>query len=135
MPLDDRVKQFEPSGVSAAELFVRGQGLTYADFTVLDTHFTDVVREEISLATDLGNGFTLETPIIASPMDTVTNDRVCTAIALQGGVGVIHYNHKDAGGKPDIDAQVQEVRHVKRFQNGFIESPVTAAPDDTIAET
>mgnify|MGYP001573372217 CR=1 FL=1 len=122
------------SGLSAKELFERGLGVTYNDFNILNTRFSEITREDISLEVNLGKGITLKTPIIASPMDTVTNGRVCIALALQGGIGVIHYNHKDEDGKPSIDQQVREIEAVKKFQNGFIDSPVTINPEMTIAQ-
>ncbi len=122
------------SGISGEELFERGIGITYGDFTILNTRFSQIRREDISLKIDIGKEVILRTPIIASPMDTVTNARVCIAIALQGGIGAIHYNHKDEDGRPSIEQQVSEIEAVKKFQNGFIESPVTVNPNMTIAE-
>jgi|SRR3989344_5819451 len=122
------------SGLSAEELFERGIGLSYSDFTTLNTQFANIDRGDISLETELGKGIKLQTPIIASPMDTVTNDKLCIALALQGGIGAIHYNHKGGDGKPSIDMQVKEIVRVKRFQNGFIENPVTISPDMTIVQ-
>tara|TARA_Y100000310_G_scaffold327807_1_gene394732 strand:+ start:2717 stop:4216 length:1500 start_codon:yes stop_codon:yes gene_type:complete len=124
----------EPSGLSAEELFVRGQGITYDDFTILDTIYTEINKEEINLETQIGNGVRLKTPIIASPMDTVTNSALCIAIALEGGIGCLHYNYKKPDGSKDIDAQIKEIEQVKRFENGFIENPVVVSPNNTIAE-
>ena len=122
-----------PSGLVSDELFKNGLGITYADFTILNTEYSDIGKN-ISLKTDLGKGIILELPIMASPMDTVTNAEVCIALALEGGIGVIHYNYLDSNGGVDIDAQVREIEKVKRFQNGFIQDPVTLSPDMTIAE-
>ncbi|MFC2133898.1 IMP dehydrogenase [Bacteroidota bacterium] len=123
-----------PSGLNAKELFFRGEGLTYIDFTVLDTIFTEITKKDISLTTDIGKGITLETPIIAAPMDTVTNAELCIALAYEGGIGAIHYNHKDKVGNPDVDAQISEIEKVKRARNGFIENPIAVSPDMTIKE-
>ena len=122
------------SGLSAEEIFERGVGITYDDVTVLDTDFTDIDHADVSLETRLGMGISLKTPIIAAPMDTVTNSKLCIALALQGGIGVIHYNHKSPDGTPDIEAQVREITAVKSFENGFIEHPITVSPTNTIAE-
>ena len=123
----------ERSGISAEELFLPGSELSYDHFLLKDTFFTDINRKDISLLTNLGKGITLETPIIAAPMDTVTNAKACIALALQGGIGAIHYNHKN-GDKPDINAQAAEVALVKRYQAGFIEHPIVVSPDMTIGE-
>ena len=122
------------SGFSAKELFKEGIGMTYDDFSILDTSFTNIDRNEIVLETDLGKGIVLKTPIIAAPMDTVTSKELCIALALQGGIGCIHYNFKNPDGSPDIDKQVKEIESVKRFENGFIENPVTVSPENTIAD-
>jgi len=123
----------ERSGISAEELFLPGSEQSYGHFLLKDTLLTEIDRSDISLKTDLGKGITLETPIIAAPMDTVTNAKACIALALQGGIGGIHYNYKD-GDRPDIDAQAAEVALVKRYQAGFIEHPIVVSPDMTIGE-
>jgi len=122
------------SGFSAEELFERGVGITYDDFTLLDTILTVITRDNISLKTNLGKGISLQVPIIASPMDTVTNAELCIALALEGGIGGIHYNYKFPDGTPDLDAQQKEVERVKRFKNGFIENPIVLAPNQTIED-
>ena len=48
------------------------QGLTYDD-VLLEPQYSDIKsRKEVSLETDLGKGVKLRVPIIASPMDTVS---------------------------------------------------------------
>lgn len=122
------------SGLSIEELFKRGEELSYDDFTIIDTMYTDIETKDISLEVELMEGFVLKTPIIASPMDTVTNANLGIAIALEGGIAVMHYNHKNSDGSPDLDAQEAEVRRVKRYENGMIKDPVTVSPSDTIAD-
>ena len=129
------MKQEQSSGLSAEEFFKRGEGITYDDITTLDTIFTDIDREDITLKTELGNGIFLKTPIMASPMDTVTNAEMCIAIALEGGIGCLHYNsYNEPGGLSDIDEQIREIERVKRFKSGFIEHPITVSPDNTIGQ-
>jgi IMP dehydrogenase len=50
-------------------------------------------RTEVDLSVDLGKGIKLKFPIIASPMDTVTDCKMATRLALIGGLGIVHrYN-------------------------------------------
>jgi IMP dehydrogenase len=58
-------------------------------------------------------------------MDTVTESRLAIAVALEGGVGVLHKNMS-------IENQAQEVSRVKRFENGVVKDPVTISPDMTV---
>ncbi|MBN2142930.1 IMP dehydrogenase [Candidatus Woesearchaeota archaeon] len=133
-PENPGLEKQDYSGTSASSLFKNGEGLSYSDFTILDTSFTDIDKEDISFEANLGKGIVLKTPIIAAPMDTVTNSDLCIAIALEGGIGVIHYNHKKENGERDFDEQIREIERVKRFENGFIEDPITVSPNHTIQE-
>jgi len=58
-------------------------------------------------------------------MDTVTEHELAIKMALYGGIGIIHKNLTP-------DEQAEEVARVKRFENGFIRTPICARPDDTI---
>ena len=131
----DQMSQFNSKdGISAAELFVKGLGLAYSDFTILDTMLTDIDRDQISLKTELGMGITLETPFIASPMDTVVRPEMDIHAALNGGIACEHYNYKKPDGTPDLDQQEKNVADVKRWENGFIEHPVVVSPSMTIGQ-
>jgi IMP dehydrogenase len=65
--------------------------------------------------------------MVSSPMDTVTEHRTAIGMALQGGLGVIHYNMS-------IEEQVLEVTLVKKYKNGFITNPACLSPNHTIAD-
>eukprot|EP00456_Euglypha_rotunda_P027186 TRINITY_DN21763_c0_g1_i4.p1 TRINITY_DN21763_c0_g1~~TRINITY_DN21763_c0_g1_i4.p1 ORF type:complete len:435 (+),score=58.32 TRINITY_DN21763_c0_g1_i4:317-1621(+) len=60
-------------------------------------------------------------------MDTVTEHKMAIAIALQGGMGIIHMNNS-------IEEQVEEVKMVKRFKNGFITNPKVLSVHHTIKD-
>ena len=69
------------------------QGLTYDD-VLLKPQYSDILsRKEVDLATDLGKGIELRVPIIASPMDTVSEANMAWGMGMTGGVAIIHrYN-------------------------------------------
>jgi IMP dehydrogenase len=115
-----------PDGEPASTLFGRGKGLTYNDFILLPGHI-DFSVQEVDLSTYVTRRIPLKNPIVSSPMDTVTESRMAIGMALLGGIGIIHYNNPP-------EAQVAEVRKVKRFENGFITDPVVLGPGHRISD-
>ncbi len=99
--------------------------LTYDDVS-LATLYSEVLPRETDTATALSDSLNLQIPIISSDMDTVTESRMAIAMALNGGLGLIHYNLPG-------DAQIKEVARVKHHIHGLIQHPVTVPPDLTIA--
>ena len=100
--------------------------LTYDDVS-LATLYSDILPKDADLSTSLAEGLRLQIPIISSDMDTVTESRMAIAMALNGGLGLIHYN------LPAKD-QLKEVARVKRHVHGLIQDPITVSPAATIAE-
>lgn len=113
-------------GYSAEELFSSSQGLAYNDFIILPGYI-DFSPDDVSLETSLTRNIRLKRPLVSSPMDTVTESRMAIALALLGGIGIIHYNNT-------IEEQANEVRKVKRFENGFINDPIVLSPENTIRD-
>jgi len=101
-------------------------GTTYDDLLLLPGHVT-FDREQVDLETRFTRNITLKVPIVSSPMDTVTDSRMAIAMALQGGIGVIHSNMT-------AEQQAAEVRRTKRFRNGFISDPVCLGPTASAAD-
>lgn len=113
-------------GNSANTIFNSIIGYTYNDLILLPRHINNG-SEEINLLTNITKNISIKIPIISSPMDTVTESEMAIAMALQGGLGFIHYNCS-------IEEQVLMVKEVKRFENGFITNPIVINPKLTIAE-
>ena len=112
-------------GKSAKEIIGKGTGYTYNDLILLPNHI-DFSIQDINLNTKITKNISLKIPIISSPMDTVTESRMAIAMALQGGIGFVHYNCS-------IDEQVNIVKKVKRFENGFITDPIVLNPKHNIS--
>ena len=79
------------NGLTSAEVFVRGAGVTFDDLILLPS-FSDVSGDGIHLNQELAPGLVLSLPLISSPMDTVTEWKTATYMALHGGLGIIHFN-------------------------------------------
>ncbi len=101
-------------------------GLTYDDVT-LATNYSAILPRETRLDTQLSERLALSIPIISSDMDTVTESGMAVAMALNGGLGLIHYN------MPEKD-QVRQVGRVKNNIHGLIQDPIKVQPDWTIGD-
>jgi IMP dehydrogenase len=116
-----------PNGLSAEELFERTPyALTYNDIILMPGQI-DFAPTDVDLTTRLTREITLRRPLVSSPMDTVTEHRMAIALALCGGIGIVHYNCS-------IEEQVAQVKKVRRFENGFILDPLTLSPDHTVQD-
>ncbi len=93
------------------------EGLTFDDVLLVPAE-SRVLPNEVSTATRLTRGVTIEIPIVSAAMDTVTEARLAIALAREGGMGIVHRNLS-------IDAQMAEVDKVKRSESGMIVEPVT----------
>jgi IMP dehydrogenase len=101
-------------------------GLTFDDIS-LATRYTDILPRDANLAVSLSRSLHLQIPIISSDMDTVTESRMAIRMALNGGLGLIHYNMAD-------EAQIKEVARVKNHIHGFIREPIKVKAGQTIGE-
>lgn len=113
-------------------IFQTSYTLSYDDL-ILHPNYYDFDLEDITLTTFLTKGplpshtIKLRYPLVSSPMDTVSDSNMCIHMALEGGIGILHYNCT-------IDKQASEVRKVKRFRNGFITDPYTFYPHQTLQD-
>jgi IMP dehydrogenase len=100
--------------------------LTYDDVT-LATLYSDILPRDTQLDTQLADGLELNIPVVSSDMDTVTESRMATAMALNGGLGLIHYNMPER-------QQLSEVSRVKYHVPGMIPDPIKVSPDQLVGD-
>lgn len=91
-------------------------GKTFDDFLFRPQLGVVESRRDVSLRSALTPRLSLELPIISSNMDSVTNARMAEAMALEGGLGVIHRGQS-------IERQAREIATVKRSYSAVIENP------------
>merc|ERR1719330_1022081 len=116
-------------GHSAADIFegkMSMSGYTYDDLICMPGHI-NFGAHDVNLQGNFTRNIKLKTPIVSSPMDTVTESKMAIAMALEGGIGVIHTNLS-------IEAQAHEVMTVKKYECGFIMNPACISPSMTVAE-
>lgn len=112
-----------------ADAFFRANlpmALTFDDVS-LATLYSEILPKDADSSTALSDTLRLQIPVISSDMDTVTESRMAIAMALNGGLGLIHYN------MPPRD-QIKEVARVKRHIHGLIQDPITVAPTQLIGD-
>jgi IMP dehydrogenase len=88
-----------------------GQSLCFDDVLMEPLLSKISTRSSINLETNIatnGRSLIIKTPLISSPMDTVTETDMAIKMALNGGLGIIHRFM-------DIDEQVSQITKVKRF--------------------
>jgi IMP dehydrogenase len=101
-------------------------GLTFDDLT-LATLYSDILPRDTQLDTQLADSLRLNIPVVSADMDTVTESRMATAMALNGGLGLIHYNMPER-------QQLSEVSRVKYHVPGMIADPIKVAPDQLVGD-
>jgi IMP dehydrogenase len=102
------------------------EGLTFDDVLLLPGK-SAILPAQADTRTCLSRKISLEIPIVAAAMDTVTDARLAIAIARQGGIGFVHRNMT-------IDRQAEEIDRVKRSESGMIVDPVTISPELSVRQ-
>ncbi len=129
MAAEQNAQSLDSAFYQSADTFFSSQAgtaLTYDDLT-LATLYSEILPRNASLDTELADGLTLHIPMVSADMDTVTESRMAIGMALNGGLGLIHYNMADK-------QQLKEVSRVKNHIHGLIQEPITVAPDQSVGE-
>ena len=112
--------------MTAWETKFNREGYTFDDLLLVPA-LSNVLPNDVDLSIQLAKNIRLNVPIISASMDTVTESEMAIAMARQGGLGVIHKNMS-------IEAQAEEVRKVKRSENGVICDPFYLTPNHLVKD-
>lgn len=102
------------------------EALTYDD-VLLVPDYSSVLPKDVDTTSKLTRNIDLKIPLVSAAMDTVTEADLAIAMALEGGIGMIHKNMT-------TEAQAAQVRKVKRSQSGMILDPITLNKEDLVGE-
>ena len=82
------------------------ESLTFDDVLLLP-RYSEVLPSETNISLSLTKKIFLKVPFLSSAMDTVTESKMATALAQDGGIGIVHRNL-------NIKKQTQEIIKVKK---------------------
>ncbi len=116
-----------PSRIRDAASRVRDDLALTFDDVLLTPRRSTALPKDVSTTSDFTRGISLNVPLVAAAMDTVTESEMAIAMARAGAIGVIHKNMS-------IDRHAAEVDRVKRSESGMILNPITLSPDATLRE-
>ena len=102
------------------------EALTYDDVLLVPA-YSDIFPGDTNVSTLLTKNIKLNIPFVSASMDTVTEHKLAIAIALKGGIGIIHKNMT-------IRNQAEQIRQVKRSQSGMIKDPITLDAQSTVGD-
>lgn len=100
------------------------EGLTFDDVSLV-TQYADFLPDEANIQSRLTTRINVNMPFLSAAMDTVTEARMAIAMAMRGGLGVIHKNLP-------IEEQAKHVGTVKHYLHGLIRDPIKFQASDTV---
>ena len=100
------------------------EGLTFDDVSLV-TQYADFLPDQAGIRTRLTSRIDINIPFVSAAMDTVTETRMAIAMALLGGIGIIHKNLP-------AQEQARQVGVVKHHLHGLIRDPITFRDTDTL---
>lgn len=102
------------------------EALTFDDVLLLPA-YSRVMPGDADLKTNLTREIKLSIPLISAAMDTVTESKLAIALALEGGIGIVHKNMTP-------EHQAENVLSVKKYESGVIREPITVTPNTSILD-
>lgn len=101
-------------------------GITFDDVSLVP-RFADFLPKDADITSRLSAHSNVRIPFVSAAMDTVTESKMAIAMAMLGGIGIIHKNM-------DVVRQSREVEVVKHYLNGLIRHPITFRASDTLGQ-
>jgi IMP dehydrogenase len=101
------------------------RSMTFDDIKLLPGRSNVDSPSEVSLRTRLTDDIELDIPIISANMDSVTEEEMAIAMAINGGIGAIHR-------AATIDEQARMIGDVKDAYQYVIDDPPILTPSDTV---
>jgi IMP dehydrogenase len=105
---------------------IKGEGYTFDDVLLIPSR-SEILPYQVDISSKFTRNINLSTPIVSAAMDTVTEAELAIAIARKGGIGVIHKNMS-------MEKQAEQVKQVKRAENGMIYDPITITKNATVGD-
>ena len=102
------------------------EALTFDDVLLVPS-YSEIIPTDTDVRSLLTRNININVPIVSASMDTVTESKLAIAIALKGGMGIVHKNMS-------ISKQADEVRRVKRSQSGMIKDPITMKKNSNVKD-
>lgn len=102
------------------------EGITFDDILLVPAK-SSVLPREVDITSYLTPEIKLNIPFISAAMDTITESKMAIAMAVEGGIGIIHKNMS-------IHQQADEIDKVKRSESGMIRNPITLTLDKTVQD-
>jgi IMP dehydrogenase len=99
-------------------------GLTFDDVSLI-TQYADFLPDQADVSSRLTRRIGINIPFVSAAMDTVTESPMAIAMALMGGIGIIHKNLS-------AKRQADHVARVKHYLNGLIRDPIVFRSTDTL---
>mgnify|MGYP001767143371 CR=1 FL=1 len=101
-------------------------GLTFDD-VLLEPAASEIEPNQASVISRFSRSIPLNIPLVSAAMDTVSTSPMAIALARAGGISVIHRNMT-------AEAEVEEIKAVKREAEIIERDVLTVGPDVTVTE-